>query len=395
MTYGQPSGTTNFNPAASSLLVDAFDRIGIYDLENKHVISGQRSMNLLATSDWSNRGANLFRMVEVVFPLTEGVAQYNLTADVATVYDVFRRQYSMNGPENYTPQFSTVINTPDVTIQLPGQSSPVGSYISILIPVAVGGLVLYGFYKVTSTPTANSVVVTAANNATSTVTDGGVVPEFATTMGSQNVTVTLPEHGLSAGDPFNVPVSTPVGGITIYGNYTIQSITDGDNFIIQASSNALSAASAFENSGQAYISTQNQVAPYTDILVAPLSRYDYAAQANKTAPGPPTSVWVNKQIIPQMNFWPVTDATGPYEAHVWVMKQIQDVSVTGGQTMDLPSRFYYAFVIDLARDLAMKFAPSLYATLKAEANDAWDRAEGTDVENTSSFILPLLPSGLT
>lgn len=394
MAYGQSSGSTAYNPFVSDLLLDAYERCGIYALEGKHLQSGRRSVNLLLTSDWSNRGINLWKMELVTIPLLTGVIQYNLTRDVAAVYDCYRRQYIMNGPQSYPVSFSTQAGSPNVTIDIPGNSSPVGTYIGIGIPVAVGGLVLFGFYQVIGNPTPNSVTVVAIRNASATVVQGGAVPQFVTTANSQNVSVVLPSHGLTAGDPFYVAVSTNVGGLVLYGNYPIQSITDGNTFVIQASSQALSNASAYENNGQAYIATQNQIAPYTDILMTQLSRTDYAGQANKTAPGAPTTLWVNKQIVPQFSVWPVTDFTGPYEIRLWVMRQVQDANPTGGQTFDLPPRFYYAMVSDLARDLSIKFAPDKYAILKAESDAAWQRAEASDVEPVSTFILPLLPNGL-
>lgn len=394
MTYGQSSAATSYNPFASDILLDAYERCGVYALENKHLYSGRRSLNLLLTSDWSNRGINLWSMAEVVIPLIEDVIQYNLTRDIAAVYDCYRRQYSMNPAQNYPVSFSTTLGSPNVTIAIPGSSSPVGSYVSVQVPVAVGGLVISGFYQAIANPTLNSVTIVAASNATSTITNGGVLPQFQTAINSQNVTVVLAAHGLSQGQPFNVPVPTIVGGITIFGSYTVQSVSAANTFVIQASSNALSGAVAFENGGQASIAVQNQVTPYSDILMTQLSRTDYAAQTDKTASGPPTTIWVNKQIIPQFSVWPVTDSTGPYEMHLWCMKQIQDVNPTGGQTLDLPPRMYYAMTLDLARDLSMKFAPAKYNTLKTEAIEAWARAESSDVEPTSTFIMPQMPNGL-
>lgn len=394
MTYGQSSGQTSFSPFASDLLIDAYDRLKIFDLASKHLQSGRRSINLLLTSSWSNKGANLFKIEEVVIPLIPGVITYNLERKVATVYDTFRRQYQMNAAQNYPVSFTTQIGSPNVTINLPGNSSPVGTYIGVNVQVSVGGLVLYGFYLVTATPTANSVTVNAGANATASVTNAGVVPIFTAVINSQNVSVRLDNHGYSPGQPFNVPVSTTVGGIQVFGSYTIQTVTDANNFVIQANANALSNGSAAENSGMAFISTQNQVAPYSDIATTQLSRTDYVDQANKTSPGAPTTLWVNKQIIPQFSVWPVTDNTGPYEMHLFCMMQIDDTNPSGGQIMDLPPRFYYAFVLDLARDLSMKFAPERYNDLDAAATKAWLEAEGTDVEPVSFFIMPQMSTGL-
>lgn len=394
MAYGQSSGQTTYSPFGSDLLIDALGRCQIFDIQSKHMQSGRRSMNLLLTSSWSNKGANLWRFQEVVIPLIPGVVTYNLTRGVAAVYDTFRRQFQMNAVQNYPVSFSTIAGSPNVTIAIPGNSSPVGTYVGIQVQVAVDGLILYGYYLVTATPTANSVTLQAAGNAVAGVTHGGVVPVFTTALGSQNVSVALPKHGYAPGQPFNVPVSTTVGGITVFGSYTIQTVTDANNFVIQANANALTTQTVSENGGQASIATQNTIAPYTDIATTQLSRTDYADQSNKTASGAPTTLWVNKQIIPQFSVWPVTDNTGPYEMHLWCMMQIEDVNPSGGQTLDLPPRFLYALTLDLARDLSMTYAPQRYGDLKQEAIDAWAEAEGSDVEPVSTFLMPNLPSGL-
>lgn len=394
MAYGQPSNTTNFNPFSSDFVLDALERCGIYAPEGKHLQSARRSFNLLMASRWSNLGINLWKMQEIVIPLIPGVINYFLNKNVVSVYDCYRRQYPMNGAASYPVAFTTQIGSPNVTIAIPGNSSPVGSYIGVGIPVSVGGLILYGFYQVIETPTANSVTVVADANATGAVTGGGAVPIFTSAMGSQNISVLLPNHGLVPGVSFPVNVAITVGNVTLSGNYIVQSVTDANHFVILASSNALSGQTVAENGAKALISTQNLLAGYTDILMTQFSRNDYAAMADKTAPGAPTTLWVNKQIIPEFSVWPVTDNTGPYEIHLWCQLQIQDVNPTGGQVMDLVQRAYYACVLDLARDLAMKFAVPRYAALKAEAAQAWMEAEGSDVEPVSTWILPLLPSGL-
>lgn len=393
-SYGQPSGTNLYNPFASDLLLDALERCGIYAPENKHLYSGRRSFNLLMTSSWSNFGPNLWKMTELVIPLIPGVIEYFLNQNTLSVFDCYRRQYQMQGPANYAVAFTTAIGSPNVTVAIPGQSAPVGTYVGIAIPIAVGGLVLYGFYLVIGTPTANSFTISAGKNATSNVTAGGQVPIFTTTLNSQSVNVNLPNHGLVAGVSFPVNIATTVGGVTLQGNYIVQTIVDADNFTITAPNNALSGATASENGGQASISTQNIVAGYTDILMTQYSRTDYASQADKASPGAPTVLWVNKQKIPVVSVWPVTDNTGPYELHMWIQQQIDDVDPSGGQTLDLVQRMFYPCVLDLARDLSMKFAPDKYAMLKTEAAAAWSMAEDSDIENTSTFILPQVPSGL-
>lgn len=396
MAYGEPSGTTNYVPLGSDLVLDAYERCSIYSLESKHMFSARRSANLLLTSKWSNVGINLWKIDEspTVIPLAEGIVTYQLTSDVIAMFDTYRRQYQMNTAVSQNCAFSTTINTPDVTVDLGDTSVAVGSYLGFPVQVSVGGIIVYGFYKVTATPTATSATFTAATDATATVVSGGVVPVFSTTADSTSVNVELPDHGYVSGEPFVVAVSTTVGGIQLFGSYTIASVVDADNFTIAATSPALSTGSAAENAGQCQVSTQNVSAPPIDILMTPISRNDYAAQSNKLNPGAPTTYWYQKLITPQFNLWPVTDGTGPYELRTYCMRQIQDFNPMNGQTLDMPQRLWYAFTLDLARDLAMKFAQKMYALLKAEAQEAWDDASATDVENTSTFMVPNFPTGL-
>ena len=154
----------------------------------------------------------------------------------------------------------TVNGSPDVTIT--DTASYVTSYdaIYIVTPISVGGLILSGYYKTTLLGP-NAYEITASNilgakmNATSTVTAGGVVPKFDTSLDDINVTVTLPNHGLVAGSTFSILVETIVGGLTLYGNYIVQGtpVPTANTFVIAAPYAATSAASAFMNGGKAQI----------------------------------------------------------------------------------------------------------------------------------------------
>lgn len=137
------------------------------------------------------------------------------------------------------------------------QFSP-SSYDSVFIAtqIAVGGLILFGFYRTTSVSATTYTievfdVLGNPINATATVASGGAVAEATTTAGSGVVTVTMAGHGLSIGD--NVPVLVPLvfDGVELYGNYTVQSVVDANNFTIQASTEADAGASAFLNNGDA------------------------------------------------------------------------------------------------------------------------------------------------
>jgi hypothetical protein len=110
-------------------------------------------------------------------------------------------------------------------------------------PITVGGVVLAGAYQVASILSATSYTVLAATNATATVAaPGGATPTFTTAIGSANVTVTLADHGLLAGDDIVFSLSTTVGGLTITGRYVVVSITSASAFVITATTTATSTA---------------------------------------------------------------------------------------------------------------------------------------------------------
>ena len=77
------------------------------------------------------------------------------------------------------------------------------------------------------------------------------VPMFTTTSGSALVVVTLQAHGLSVGQGANFPISTTVGGCTIFGTYTVVAVNSANSFSISVSTQATSSASAMMNSGLA------------------------------------------------------------------------------------------------------------------------------------------------
>jgi len=155
---------------------------------------------------------------------------------------------------NSTPNFSTVINTPTVTIVDPGINN-VTTFDAVFFntPVAVGGLVLQGLFPIVQVTGATSYQITAAANATSTVNNGGSVPTFTTSTGSPTVLVGLTNHGQSVGDTFDFPISTTIGGITINGIYPISAVPDANDFDVTGNVQATSSTTVSMNAGKAQL----------------------------------------------------------------------------------------------------------------------------------------------
>lgn len=387
------SGTTAFNPGNADLVLAAFRRIGIRSSEiaNEHMLSAKMCMNLVQSS-WSNMGVNLWRVDLQTVPLVQGVATYGVPTDTVMVLDAYIRLFAMGSPINLSPQFSTTTSSPSITITYPANGLSVGNWVNVVIPVAVGGLIIYGFYLVASVLDSNNFTIDAGENATGTVVSGGIVPEFNTLSSSVVVTVTLSNHGYLSGQSFVIQVSTYVGGITLFGSYTITSVIDANNFTINAASAATSMGAVSENSSLAQLVGQNTSAQPVDRVLNPISRTDYASLPDKIQQGFPTTMWFDRLINPTLTLWEVPDGNGPYELLYYRVSQIQDESPTMGQTPNIPYRFITALVADLAWYLAMEWNPAAEPQRKMDADAQRALAMSEDRERVPLYADPDMSS---
>lgn len=94
-----------------------------------------------------------------------------------------------------------------------------------------------------------------------TISNYGVVSKFTTLSGSPNVTVTLPSHGYNVGDTATYLVSTTVGGITIYGDYTVTEVLSDSEYVIVGQNQASAYASAYINNGEVRLKFYNGIGP--------------------------------------------------------------------------------------------------------------------------------------
>lgn len=154
--------------------------------------------------------------------------------------------------------FSTTSGSATVTILDSGITTNNYDTVFISTPVSIGGLILSGFYPV-SVVDSTHYTITAVNTlqqpqlATSTVASSGSVPSYAATNGSATVTVTLANHGYVPGNTYTALIPTVISGtgVTIFGNYTIQTVPSSSTFTIQANTAANGTGSASENNGNA------------------------------------------------------------------------------------------------------------------------------------------------
>ncbi len=122
--------------------------------------------------------------------------------------------------------------------------------------------------------------------------------------------------------------------------------------------------------------------------ITPISRTEYLSYANQQTPGPPTVYWFDRLIAPTVTFYPVPDSNGPYTFDWFGVTQIQDVNLAGGETPDVPYRWFDVLVADLAHRLSRVYAPQLEQFRKIDADEAWKIAAAQDTENVPFMLAP-------
>jgi hypothetical protein len=142
---------------------------------------------------------------------------------------------------NVAPNFSTTSGSNIVTVIDASITASVLDYVVYETPVSVGGLILTGPYQL-YTAAGTTYTIQASSNATSTVANGGAVYAFSTTNGSSIITCAFTNHGYSVGDQIYVSASTTVGGVTLFGLYTILTVPTANSFTFSAANSATSTA---------------------------------------------------------------------------------------------------------------------------------------------------------
>ncbi len=111
-----------------------------------------------------------------------------------------------------------------------GGASPIAPGDQPLLPV--------GIYEVQTVIDADTYTITNTTTSTVTGSTGGYPPRFVVNFSGAlsrfEILVGLQNHGLVAGDAFNVGVSTsfPTNGITLFGPYTVDRVVDQFSFVI-------------------------------------------------------------------------------------------------------------------------------------------------------------------
>lgn len=138
----------------------------------------------------------------------------------------------------------------------------------------------------------------------------------------------------------------------------------------------------------AYRSTQQGTTSQTDIFMTPISRDDYAAYPMKQTQAPPTQYYFDRQETPIVTLYPVPDNGGPYFLNYYACINVQDANLKGGETPDVPNRWFDAMCAGLGYRMARIYKPEKAADLKTDYQEAWSAAAGEDVQNAPIRLIP-------
>ncbi len=391
MAAGATTGTYSFGSMyASDMVLEVFERLGwrTASLTQEMLLSAQRSFNFVQAR-WSNLGVNLWEVSLQQLPLVNGQATYVLPANTISILPAaFVRTSPLSNSVSATPAFTVTTGSNVVTVTQANAGAPVGAIINVATPIAIGGIVLYGYYTVVSTPTSTTYTFLAADTATSNVS-GGTLPTLTSDGTTSEIVVALTNQPFVVGQSFNVPVSTTVGKVTIQGLYPIVAI-GVNSFTINVSTPTSTVQTVTLNAGKAIIQYAPPNATPVDRVLYPLGRDDYTSIAVKSQQAPPTSYWFDRLSDPQVTLWPVPDTNGPYQLNYYALSQIQDAAIGGGVTLDIPYRFMEAYAAACAAHLAMKWRQDIAPALLQYAQQVWVEASDADREKVPFYAAPCL-----
>lgn len=126
-----------------------------------------------------------------------------------------------------------------------------------------------------------------------------------------------------------------------------------------------------------------------DLTISRIPFPIYATIPNKTSPGRPIQMFIERLNAPRINVWPVPDQTGTYTLVYWRLRRLQNAG-SGGNTPDLPFRFLPAMIAGLAYYLSMKLPGGLerMGALKMQYDEAWQLAADEDRDKSPARLVP-------
>lgn len=129
-----------------------------------------------------------------------------------------------------------------------------------------------------------------------------------------------------------------------------------------------------------------------DLYLSPSSTTEWAMITNKGYRSRPTTYWWDRQISPNLNLWPVPEVSGKYTLYAQVLLQIQDTVLPSGVTLDVPQRFFDAWVDGMSTRLSRHYATDRFQLNTLCEQKSWNQAVKRGGEDVMMNIQPALYS---
>lgn len=313
------------------------------------LVSAQMSSNLIL-SGWMNRGLNLWTLQEAMLSLIPNQNAYQLPQNVSKVQVcLLRTSARQNSGTAFSSAGGNAQNAFDGNPNTACTQTAPDGYISFD----------YGPNNFVSVQ-----MVGIQSNANTTYTP---VCEYSNDNITWNLALTIPPQAFAIGQNvwFVIPDPVPsryfrvreTGGATLniqelYFNNTIQDITMGE-----------------------------------------IGHYEYWQYPFKNQLGRPTTFYFDRQISPILRIWPTP--TGAYTNIFYTYEKMMEDVGQQINSIEIPQRFYEAFVDDLALKLAVKYAPDKIGYLAPLAEKSFTNAAKEDCQTVPLRIYGSYISGWT
>lgn len=192
------------------------------------ILSGQYAITSLAGDQYEINATNILQQPAYA-------AYSTLSSPIA----VTGGTYSAGSPSTLTLTYATQAAAPFIVNE--------AVKVTGLVPLSWNGSCIVTACTTTQVTLIAPSGASGSYSSGGSLTNTGVAPLLAVASGSSTVTVTLPDHGLSVGSTFTVLNQTVVGGISLYGNYIVQSVANSYTFTINGSSTALMTVTNYVN----------------------------------------------------------------------------------------------------------------------------------------------------
>ena len=192
------------------------------------ILSGQYTINVVNQNQYYISASTIL-----------GTPAYAAYSTINTPLDITSGSYTVGSPSTLTLGFSAQANAPFIVgenVNLTGVNPANWNGSGIVTACTTTSVTII------APPTASGSLVSGG-----TLSNYGVVPVVAVIGSSNVVTVTFPDHGQNIGSTFTLLNPLTVGGMTLLGNYIVESVANSYTFTIYGPLNALSTATAYAN----------------------------------------------------------------------------------------------------------------------------------------------------